>query len=99
MRPGRSEQGWRYDYMFYQPDFERRLRAAGSEFTHVSLFLGYEAVALSQEEHHVMLHARERENGTIRDITAQYVVGCDGANSLVRTVMSSPLEDLHSTQR
>lgn len=99
IRPGRSEQGWNYDYMFYQPAFERHLRATASAFSHVKLMLGYEAVALSQEEQSVTVSARERKGGTTYDLTAQYVVGCDGGNSFVRSVMGSPLEDLHGTQR
>ncbi len=99
VRPGRSEQGWRYDYLFYQPDFERRLRTVVSTFSHAKLMLGCEVIALSQQEQSVTVHAKERKGETTYDLTAQYVVGCDGANSFVRGVMDSPLEDLHGTQR
>ena len=35
-----------------------------------------------------------RPSGEEREVTAAYVIGCDGANSLVRERMGTPLEDL-----
>lgn len=96
---GVGEQGWRSDYMFHQPSFERRLREALDASDLVDLHQGVAVEALSQSDSGVEVQARDVEGGEARCFRAAFVVGCDGAHSTVRRVMESDVEDLEGAQR
>ena len=69
---------------FYQPVLEAELRRGLQRFPHVSLHLGREVAALSQDEDGVALEVAE-VGGTERwRVRARYVLGADGARSTVR---------------
>ena len=59
----------------------------------VDLHLGWEAVAVEQDAELAHVRLRNFETGEEKTLSAKYVVGCDGANSLVRETMGSPRED------
>jgi 3-(3-hydroxy-phenyl)propionate hydroxylase len=71
--PGVGPSGWANDYMFYQPDLERALRAGLARYPEVSLRLGEEVLGLSEHGDHVRVRLADDT------ITARYVVGTDGA--------------------
>lgn len=85
--------GWNSDYFFYQPDLEAALRAELAKRPSVDIRLGHSV-------------ANVRENGEVVDIEAigpggalfrahaNYLLGADGAKSLVRESLNSDLEDL-----
>jgi 3-(3-hydroxy-phenyl)propionate hydroxylase len=93
-----TDQGWRTDYQFFQPDFEARLRGMLSADDDVALWLGWHVAALTQDDESVLVTVTDR-SGETRTLRAAYVVGCDGAGSFVRRTMDSGIEDLHGTQR
>jgi 2-polyprenyl-6-methoxyphenol hydroxylase-like FAD-dependent oxidoreductase len=74
--------------MFNQPDLERLLhkRAATAG---VDIRLGEQVTGLSQDDRRVTL-----ETATGSRVTANYVVGCDGANSTVRRLAQLEFTDL-----
>jgi 2-polyprenyl-6-methoxyphenol hydroxylase-like FAD-dependent oxidoreductase len=84
--------GWKSDYLIYQPYVEDALMQASARFDTVSVHHGWEAVDLIQHTDHVEVSLREghrqrgmwEPTGRTRTVTADYVIGADGANSFVR---------------
>lgn len=98
---GESLSGGPEGYTFSQPDLEdildRDLQRRGS----VTFFKGFEAEAVTQDASGVSLTVRPFDVATaqVADAPAQvlraaYVVGCDGANSMVRAAMGADRRDL-----
>ena len=89
----RSSAAGRYGYpeanMFDQPDLERILRENLARHNNVTILDGVEATELTQHGDHV----------TVNGERADYVLGCDGANSFVRKAIGSTLRDLGFAQR
>jgi len=71
---------------FFQPQLERVLRERVKVSRHVTVALGVSLLALTQDKHEVRAEVRE-EDGQVHIVRAKYVVGADGANSLVRRLM------------
>jgi 3-(3-hydroxy-phenyl)propionate hydroxylase len=80
--------GWANNYLFHQPDLEYTLRAGAERHPNVHVFKQHDVVALSQTNEHVVL---ETSRNSVR---ARWVVGCDGARSIVRQAIGSGHEDL-----
>lgn len=89
-----ATEGWPRSFMFHQPDMERALRARVAELPDATVHLEHEVLGIEDRGDHVALIVRDLRTGSERTITADHVVGCDGARSLVRTTMGTPLEDL-----
>ena len=85
---GDGPSGWPASSMFNQPMAEaaldRRARTLG-----VDVRRGVEITGVDQRDDHVVVTGAE---GT--SLSARYVVGCDGANSTVRTLLEVPVTDL-----
>ena len=84
-----SSSGWRVTYWFNQPELETRLHAIAATFPTIKLIRGWEAVSLKEEADAVVVGLQETaelvgNDGKQRSLKADYVVGCDGANSFVR---------------
>jgi len=91
---GLSDQGWHNDYYFHQPQLERVLRTGLNRYLDVDMRLGYEAVACEERGDSCLLSLRRLADGTVEQVTASYVVGCDGARSIVRQWVGDEHEDL-----
>lgn len=89
--PGPS--GWPTASMFYQPALEDTLSQAAAATAGLSVLRGYEAVQLTEAADHVAITA-EDGIGEQHRFTAAWVIGCDGANSFVRTHMPTQMTDL-----
>ena len=76
--------GWSQQYLIYQADLEEALDRAVRSRANVQLYQGWEAVGLRPGEDHVELTVRHRDTGAVRRFCARYVIGADGANSIVR---------------
>jgi len=99
-RPTRvGPQGWHPSYRFHQPALEARLRRRMEAFAHVELRRMHQAVSIEAGDDDVVMQVEDRTHGTIGEIRARYVVGCDGARSIVRRTMGSDLVDLDSHER
>jgi len=94
-----SDQGWRTDYMFHQPDFESRLRGKLVTNPYVDEWLGWRSVSVEQDETQARVELYDRATESTQTISASFVVGCDGANSFVRGIIDPEIEDLDGTQR
>ncbi|MFB9953151.1 bifunctional 3-(3-hydroxy-phenyl)propionate/3-hydroxycinnamic acid hydroxylase [Rhizobium puerariae] len=93
-----SASGWRVRYWFNQPDLEMRFTGIADTCPTVTQIRGYEAVELAQDAEGATLTLRrnpvEAPGSTeIRAIRAKYVVGADGANSLIREALGIENED------
>jgi 3-(3-hydroxy-phenyl)propionate hydroxylase len=91
--------GWCASYKFHQPDLERALRARLAEHADVTIRLRHETFALEETAHGVSIRFEDTSCGKLRQTTARYVVGCDGARSIVRRFMGTELDDLKSHER
>lgn len=76
----------------HQPTLEGAMDEAVRSEPTVDLFLGCEVIAVDQDAMGATVTVRE-DNGDERTLSARYVVGCDGANSLVRTAIGGAQED------
>ncbi|HUH80559.1 MAG TPA: bifunctional 3-(3-hydroxy-phenyl)propionate/3-hydroxycinnamic acid hydroxylase [Solirubrobacteraceae bacterium] len=98
--PGPS--GWPAATMFCQPQLEQLLDRTAKGVASVEVNQGWELTDVLDLGPHVSLRVRRGEGdgrrwvptGQEREVTARYVIGCDGANSLVRERMGTSLEDL-----
>ena len=86
-------QGYTPSMVFTQPPVERVLREHVSAMPNVAVQLGVALQQMEQHEDHVAL-TLAHEDGSLHEVHARYVVGCDGATSTVRALTGMALEDL-----
>jgi 3-(3-hydroxy-phenyl)propionate hydroxylase len=90
--------------LFDQPDLERLLRAQLARYPQAELRTGIQVTAVQQftGEPAWPIRVQYRQSwpgGTVGSVTAQFVLGCDGANSLIRDYVGTQLEDLGFEER
>ena len=91
---GIGPHGWHHDYYFHQPDLERVLRQGAERFPTLRVFTGSEVTAISEHGDLSLVRFEGPPGVGTRHIPARYVIGCDGARSLVRRLIGSSCEDL-----
>ncbi len=84
--------GWSNDYFFYQPELEDHLRDALANYPDVELRLGTEFKSLKQQDGTVTLSLSDQTGKS--QVTARWVIACDGARSAVRKQLGVKLDDL-----
>ena len=77
----------------HQPTLEKALDAAVALQSTVDVQLGWEAIEIAQDQVGVTVTLRELEGTKTRELRGRYLVGCDGANSLVRETIGGERED------
>jgi 3-(3-hydroxy-phenyl)propionate hydroxylase len=75
------------------------LRAKLSGYTNAVVLNGTEVVNIEQHAKNVRLLCRDITDGHEHSLNAKYLVGCDGANSLVRSTIGSDVDDLGFNER
>jgi 2-polyprenyl-6-methoxyphenol hydroxylase-like FAD-dependent oxidoreductase len=90
---GRGPSGWNVSNFFYQPAVEVALSEQVDALDTVTVMRGWEAVAHVEDDDRVTLELQTRTDQR-RAVSGRFVVGADGANSLVRTWMGAPMTDL-----
>lgn len=92
--------GDRAGYLFNQPELERVLEHDLKGRPGISLYLTHEALSVSQTQQSAQVtiapfspETRRSNPDKKRVIEAKFVVGCDGANSMVRECIGSNLFD------
>ena len=90
-------QGWYASYRLHQPDLETLLRERllGTENTEV--LTGTEVLDVEESAEGVSLTCQDAKGA--RQVTARFVVGCDGARSRLRSVIGSGMDDLGFDER
>ena len=103
---GLSRNGFPQANMFDQPDLEALLRANLTCYPHAELRGDVEVTDISERTgvhddggHPVRVSYVDRVGGRQRVVDADYVLGCDGANSLVRSAIGAHMDDLGFEQR
>lgn len=91
--------GWYASYRFHQPDLELILREALNRYAHVDIRAGCEVGSVADRGDSVEIRFTDTENGSDEIGRARYVVGCDGANSIVRHHMQIEEENLGFNER
>ncbi|MCM2561677.1 bifunctional 3-(3-hydroxy-phenyl)propionate/3-hydroxycinnamic acid hydroxylase [Lutimaribacter sp. EGI FJ00015] len=90
---GEGPQGWRANYRFHQPDLETVLRDHMTSRDQVTVRTRCDVFHVEENDDHVELRFEDMSCGRIERARAKYVVGCDGARSLVRRYIESGMED------
>jgi 3-(3-hydroxy-phenyl)propionate hydroxylase len=85
--------GYTPTMVFTQPPVEEALRAHARSYPDVVVELGTELRQLRQSATGVTLELRS-DTGVTRNVTADYVIACDGASSGVRRQLGIEFEDL-----
>ncbi len=100
---GMGPSGWPISNIFSQPDLEGILDARARAFPTVQVSRGWEALSAAQDDDCVTLTVRRGESARpgewrptseTRTIRARYLIGADGANSIVRQWMGVTMTDL-----
>ena len=82
---GLGPQGWHNNNYYHQPQLEAALRSGLSRFSHLHFKEAWTLTALKDSDSGVQgTLVATRDESTQHHIHAKYVVGCDGARSLVR---------------
>ena len=93
--------GWASDYLIYQPYVEDALNNAVRRQPSVSVHHGWSAVSIEPGEDYVEVELAQgvlegstyRLTGERRRVRGRYLIGADGANSIVRSQAGIELED------
>lgn len=94
-----SENGWYASYRFHQPDLERLMRSAIKKRPSIDVKLEHLATRLNQTKSNVELFYKPTVGRDEQSIRANFVVGCDGARSMVRDAIGCEMENLGFEQR
>ncbi|MGX9671923.1 bifunctional 3-(3-hydroxy-phenyl)propionate/3-hydroxycinnamic acid hydroxylase MhpA [Mycobacterium sp. HM-7] len=98
--PARSRHGFPQANMFDQPELEGLLRANLAKRPNVQLRGNVEVTAVTQREPGlVRVTYSDRATATEHVVETGYVLGCDGANSIVRAAIGAAMDDLRFEQR
>nr|WP_321813672.1 MULTISPECIES: bifunctional 3-(3-hydroxy-phenyl)propionate/3-hydroxycinnamic acid hydroxylase [unclassified Paraburkholderia] len=88
---------WPLGYMptmvFTQPPVEAALREHACAYESVEVALGTELVSFEETAQGVSVQLKD-DAGNTRTVTCDYLIGCDGASSTVRTQLGIAYEDL-----
>jgi flavoprotein hydroxylase len=89
----RGLSGWPEANMFTQPDLERLLDVHARAIPTVEVHRGHEAVGVDTTDTGARL-ILAASGGRRLEVAARFVVGCDGANSFVRSRLGATVTDL-----
>ncbi|WP_411282744.1 bifunctional 3-(3-hydroxy-phenyl)propionate/3-hydroxycinnamic acid hydroxylase [Lapillicoccus sp.] len=96
---GTGPSGWHTSNFFSQPQLEKELDSYIERIPYIEVSRGWEVQELAEDADGVTVTARSMRPEDVgamstRTYRAKYVVGCDGANSLVRRWMNAEMHDL-----
>lgn len=86
-RAGAAKSGWPFSSMFCQPELEALLQQRAESLPTLDVRRGIQVRGIEQHEDHVVV------DGAAGPLRARYVVGCDGANSTVRSLLEIDIDD------
>ena len=92
-------QGWHASYRLHQPDLEHLLRERLAGNSSAVVLNNSEVISVEENGKGVTLLTRNTEDRHQTQIKAQFVVGCDGARSIVRKMIGSGMDDLGFEER
>ena len=86
--------GWPADIFFRQPLVEKHLRDNLRQFDSVNEQLGWAVTDLVQDDNGIEVSLKHADSGDTQKLHTSYLIGADGADSLVRRLLDIPLEDM-----
>ncbi|HET6633851.1 MAG TPA: bifunctional 3-(3-hydroxy-phenyl)propionate/3-hydroxycinnamic acid hydroxylase [Streptomyces sp.] len=90
----RGRHGWPDSTSVYQPGLEAALAERNARLDALRLLRGWEAVDVADcGDEGARVTARDAATGELRTFRGAFVVGCDGAGSLVRRSLGTPMTD------
>lgn len=92
-------QGWHESYRFHQPDLERVLRDRLAATLSIDVRTRRDVFAIDQDADGATVRSEDLASGQLESVRARYVVGCDGARSLVRRLIGATSVDLGFHER
>jgi 3-(3-hydroxy-phenyl)propionate hydroxylase len=92
-------QGWHESYRFHQPHLEHVLRQKLSETPGATVLTRRDVFAIDQDADGATIRFEDLASGQLEQLRSRYVVGCDGARSLVRRLIGSTSVDLGFHER
>jgi 2-polyprenyl-6-methoxyphenol hydroxylase-like FAD-dependent oxidoreductase len=98
----RSRNGFPQANMFEQPELEALLRTNLKRYPNARLRGDAEVTELTDvtdRGKRIRVTFTDRANGQVHRVDADYLLGCDGANSTVRAQIGSAMRDLNFEQR
>lgn len=87
-------QQWSSAYRVHQPDLEAVLREHVENHPLLTLQLRHEVYKIDEHPEQCTLYFENLANGSLQQASAKFVVGCDGARSLIRRLIGTTFEDL-----
>jgi flavoprotein hydroxylase len=87
-RIGAGESGWPFSSMFCQPELEATIEERAGALPSIAVHRGLALTSLTEHGDRVVLGTDAGH-----PITSRYAVGCDGANSTVRDLIGSGVDD------
>jgi 3-(3-hydroxy-phenyl)propionate hydroxylase len=97
--PSRSAHGFPQANMFDQPELEGLLRTNLKRYPKAQLRGDAEVIEIDDHGGSVRITFIDRTDGQVHTVDADYLLGCDGANSLVRNEIGATMRDLKFQQR
>ncbi|PJE09156.1 MAG: 3-(3-hydroxyphenyl)propionate hydroxylase [Mycobacterium sp.] len=97
--PSRSTHGYPQANMFDQPELEALLRTNLKRYPNVELRGNSDVTAITTHGDGARVTFTDRTDGTVHQVDADYLLGCDGANSVVRSHIGATMRDLNFEQR
>jgi 3-(3-hydroxy-phenyl)propionate hydroxylase len=97
--PGSGPQGWPDGSFVHQPDLEAVLAAAADADPRITVQRGVELTGLASDADGVTVTLTPRDGGADRSVRASAVLGCDGANSTVRSLIGATMRELGPPDR
>jgi 3-(3-hydroxy-phenyl)propionate hydroxylase len=90
----RGPHGCATNHYFHQPELEAVLRQGLRRYPQVQVRTRHELTGMAQDAEHATLQVSDLISQQAYAVKARYVVGCDGARSLVRKAIGSAMVDL-----
>ena len=90
----RGPHGCANNHYFHQPELEAVLREGLARYPNVQVRTGQEVTRIEDGPEYATLEVGPPGMATSDTVKARWVVGCDGARSLVRKMLQSPMQDL-----
>jgi 3-(3-hydroxy-phenyl)propionate hydroxylase len=97
--PDASLHGWPQGSFVHQPDLEAVLAAAAQREPRITVQRGVEVTGLRSDGDGATVSLASRDAAADRSVRASAVVGCDGANSTVRSLIGATMRDLGPADR
>ena len=94
-----TENGWYPSYRFHQPDLEKQIRNKLKLFKKVYIKQNTQLLKAKNNKNNVEIFYKEAKTGNSFSVKTKYLVGCDGANSTVRSLINTKMQNLGFTQK